>query len=128
MHDDFVSQLISDRLSEGWAKLKNLRTQTIAFATGIFCASAVIVSQSEKIDDDDLAMLAEIAACSTGQPASSLWLNAAKTSRWPFPDQVTIAKRLLVQIDTGRCGIRHAANRHQGNWKVGASSPSDGYN
>lgn len=128
MRDEFVSKLISDRFDGSWFSFKQLRARALCFVVGLSCAAIAFGSLPSRFNDDDLAKLAELAGCSTGQPASSLWLNAAKSQQWPFRDNATIAKRLLVQIDTTRCGIDYAAYSHQGDGKIAALPPGDRYN
>ena len=129
MRDDFLRQIITDKVSSnaGWLKLGS--TAALAFSVGFAAAAGLFSYSSHDLTDDDLAKLAELAACSTGEPASSLWLQAQSDDTWGVVgDRYKVAKRFLIDIDIDRCGIRETANAQIDQRKVRAFPPRDRYN
>lgn len=128
MRDNHLRQTILDRVpgSVAWRNL--CVTASLAFALGFCAAMGVFAFSEDVLTDDDLAKLAELAACSTGQPASSLWLQAQSDSTWVLSDKVVVAKRFLVDIDIDRCSVRETANANVDERKIGAFPPGDRYN
>lgn len=90
----------------------------VSFALGCALTYKVI----EPISQENLEKVAEMAACSTGEPHSSVWLRA---NTGTLVSNTTIMKRLLVDVDVERCKIRQAANANQSDGKPLAFSPGD---
>ncbi|QFS97599.1 hypothetical protein FIV06_09210 [Labrenzia sp. THAF191b] len=129
MRDDFLRQIITDNVSGNVRKIKTSGIAVLAFSIGFAVAAGFHSYASNGPSDDDLAKLAELAACSTGEPASSLWLQAQSDNAWGFVgDRYKVAKRFLVDIDIDRCGIRETANAQIDQREIGTFSPRDRYN
>ncbi len=108
MLDQFTRELITHRMNG----LRNYRSLiaigVVAYAAGMATALGLGLLRPG-IADDHLAKLAALASRSTGQPATVIWMEAQANQSWPRrPEE--IAKRLLVDIDVGQCGIRQASN------------------
>ncbi len=108
MLDQSTRELITRRMNG----LRNYRclaaVGAIAYIAGL-ATVFVLGLLRPGIGDDDLAKLAALASRSTGQPATVIWMEAQANQSWPRrPEE--IAKRLLVDIDVGQCGIRQASN------------------
>lgn len=126
MRDNSLRQLISDRVS-GDIEWRNLVAGFLVAASVGF-ASAMTAAWWRNPTDDELAKLAEIAACSTGQPTTAVWLEVQESEGWSLFRGWKIARRLLVQIDVDRCGVGETANADTDKRKIGAFPPGERYN
>jgi len=133
MQDEGLQRLIAGRVKRkaDGKKLVGIATASCAFGLviGFAVAFGIVTSPEDTITSDDLAKLAALAACSTGEPASAVYLKAEKKagSVWPATYN-EIAKKLLVDIDLDRCRIRQASDRDRNERVVRAFPPSDSYN
>lgn len=128
MRDERLHQIIRDRVSVKPSTLKVVLALLIAFSLGFGVATGIFRFAPDQLTDDDLAKLAELAACSTGQPASAVWLKAKNDAGWFQNYRTEIARQFLVDIDINTCSVRQTANTHTDQFKVLALSPSDAYN
>jgi len=64
----------------------------------------------DEISEDDLAKIAEVASCATGEPAASLWIRAEQDIPWFKLRHNSIAARLLVDVDLNRCTVRQSSH------------------
>lgn len=128
MHDDRLQGLISGRV-QGRRQFKKVAIATCAsFIIGFGCAYGVFAHSSPDITEDELARLAALASCSTGEPASAVWLKAQKKAGLSPASSLEMAKQFLVEIDLNRCGIGQATNTSGNDRVVSAFPPSDRYN
>lgn len=128
MRDEFLRQVIQERVPVKPGTVKIGVALLLAFAVGFSSAVGFFAFSSANFTDDELAKLAELAACSTGQPASALWLKAQADEHWFLNYRTEVARQFLVDIDIDRCSVRKTANAHTGQVKVGTFPPGDSYN
>lgn len=126
MRDNSLRQVITGHVSNkiDWRNL----AAGLLVAVSVGAAGSIAAAWSMNPTDDDLAKLAELAACSTGQPASTIWLAAQEDEGWSIQRGWKIAKRLLVQIDVDRCGVRQAPHANADKGKIWAFPPGERYN
>jgi len=108
--------------------LKSCAVLFLTFVVGFGAALGFVAYSSVDFTDDELAKLAELAACSTGQPASALWLKAKTEDHWYTRYRIEVARQFLVDIDIDRCSVRKTANADTGHVKIRTLSPSNRHN
>ena len=126
MRDNLLRQVISDQVSDSFKSRSLISGFLVASLVGF--SSAMAAAWWANPSEDDLAKLAELASCSTGEPTSAIWLSAQESEGWSLFRGWKIANRLLVQIDVDRCGVRQTANAHADKRKLGAFPPGERYN
>lgn len=125
MRDYNLRQIITDASTSkiGWIKFGITVCATAVVSVGL--TAAYYNSRTDRLSNDELAKLAEFAACSTGVPASTLWMSAHRNSDWTATSQIQTVRRLLVDIDVDRCSIREAANTDADDGEIWAFSPDN---
>lgn len=123
---------------DGWmetkspdAKWKGIRVRLACACFASLVAGALLggglVAFAAGPSEDELAKLAALAARSTEQPASVVWMSARDEAGWlPWRNQ-RIAKRLLVDINVGR-GLGETPYSDGSDTEALGSHPGDSYN
>lgn len=125
MRDDSLRQTITEQFPSNLGWLKISAVLLTVYALGFGSKAVLDAYSSNGISDDDLAKLVELAACSTGEPASAIWFRAMADQTWYRDYRAEVAKQFLVDIDIHSCSIREAANTHTDQGKIWALSPDD---
>lgn len=123
---------------DGWmetkspdAKWKGARAKLVGACVASCVAGVllggVVAAFAAGPSEDELAKLATLAARSTEQPASVVWMSARNEAGWlPWRNQ-SIAKRLLVDINVGR-GLGETSHSDRGDAEPLRSYPGYSYN
>ncbi len=125
MRNDNVRQIITDNVAGKslWIKMSAFLAFGIVIGMGLM--AALFLQNMDRFSNDELAQFAELAACSTGEPASTLWMSAHERNGWFIGSQVETVRRFLVDIDINRCRIRETANAHTDDGEIWAFSPDN---
>jgi hypothetical protein len=127
MRDAILRQKISERFQYD-GRVQKLVFLIFPFVLGIIFSYPIYAANTTSVTDNDIAKLAELAACSTGQTASAIWLEAKRGQSWLRTGNAEVAKRLLVDISIDTCAVRHTSNRYGYDREIGALSPANRYN
>ena len=124
--DGIIASRVSDiGIGRAIICLIGLSVVLAIFLSALILYFVVLPLSYDEIPEDDLAKVAEIAGCATGEPAASLWLKAKENIPWYKFRNNSIARRLLVDVDLDRCTVRQSSNANINQRKPGAPSPDN---
>lgn len=126
MRDNRLRRVITTDSAGKVGLVRGIVKACFYIAFGSTVTAGYFAYASERVPNDELAKLAELASCSTGEPASTHWMRAHNESDWNPVNQVDTVRRFLVHIDVDSCRVRKAPDADTNQREVWALSPSNG--